>query len=266
MKEKKPKIVSVLLSKIDEPQVCARMEINPERVQELADSIKAIGLMQPIVLRPVTGNRYEIIAGHRRFLAHRLLKRESISAIIRVTSDAETIVARASENLQRTDLTWIEEARIYSQLRNEAGMSIDKIASMIGKSAGQVKRRLDLLHMSANLQKAIHEGKISGGVAEELYAIKDNNRLDYYLGFAVDHGCTVLVAREWAREEAKQLRQQSGDVAPGGWGSALPETMPVYVACDLCREPMQIGKETVVRACIECVRALKALMEKTDKQ
>jgi len=247
---------SVNLELIDEPAGRIRLEISEEGIQELANSIDSIGQLQPILLRPV-GDRLEIVFGHRRFLAHRRLGRKKIDAIVRELDDVEVALMRATENVVSLRLSPIEEAAVYVDLRDTHKLTLDDIAGRMGKSVGVIKRRMDLLKMPPCLQKAIHSKGINYGVAEELWSLGDLAKIEYFLQFAVEHGATVLVVRAWVQDEKKKMRLKDSDVE-GGESLANPmQTRPVYVPCDLCLGSMEIGTETVIRACEGCTKAIK---------
>jgi len=250
-KVSKPKFQEIKLDLIDEPKGVIRLEIDQEKVKNLAANIDAIGLLQPIFIRPA-GDRFEIVAGHRRYLAHKLLGRDRIPAIIRKIDDMGSALARASENIRRVDLSPIEEAAVYSDLRDSHGMTIDEIGKEMGKTQGIVKRRLDLLKMAPQLQKAVHLKQISYGVAEELWRIDDIGSVDYYLSFAIDHGVTVEVARGWVKDYRDKKRRAEADVGGGGDQSSGGEPRPIYVSCDLCQGPMVLGSELIYRVCPDC--------------
>jgi len=247
----KQKITEVDLSLIDEPKAVARMEISPEYISELAQSISEQGLLQPILLRP-DGERYEIVAGHCRFLAHKKLELQSIRAIVRTMTDQQAALARATENLGRFDLSPIEEAATYAQLIEVYGMTADQIAEKVGKSTTLIKRRVDLLRMPPQLQKAVHEKAISISVAEELWAIRDETQLNYYLSFALDGGCTQAVARGWAKDWADTVRRVSAGTVEGGGIPSPMEPRICYLSCDLCQGPVELGKDKLLRLCPAC--------------
>lgn len=244
------------LTLIDPPDFALRMEIDHDYIAELAQSISEIGLLQPILLARV-GNRFEIVAGQCRFLAHQKAGLLKIKAIVRDMSREEIVIARATENLNRKDLTPIEEASTYLNLINVHGISIDDVAKKVGKSRGLVKRRMDLLRMPAKLQDAVHKKKISISVAEELWPISDETALDYYLSFALDGGCTRDVARAWCKDWRDSVRRDKSAGESGGETYAPNEPRPIYVTCDLCTGPMELGHEIPLRICSACFKTIK---------
>lgn len=247
------------LEKIDEPVNPDRISIDPESVKELAESIKDLGLLTPILVRPV-GDRFEIVYGHRRFLAHRLLGLQAINAHVRDLSDADTAVIRATENIQSENLTTIEEAQIYKRLRDKCGLSWEDISRRMGKTVGIIRRRYDLLRMPPMLQDALQARKIVAAVAEELWPITDLGSLSYYLSFAVENGCTRDIARNWCKEWKDAQRRQS-DAGGEGGGEVSPfQPRPYYMACDLCQSAVELGKETTMRICEVCHGTIKSNM------
>jgi len=258
-KVEKDQIAEVDLSLIDEPKTVDRLEISFESITELAQSISEIGLLQPILLRK-DGERYEVIAGHRRFLAHRHLDLPKIKAVVREMTDQEAAFARATENLGRVDLTPVEEATVYYNLVHTHKLRYDEIGKKFGKSPGLIKRRMDLLKMPPQLRNAVHDKKISISVAEELWPISDIPTLDYYLSFAIEGGCTKETARGWCRDWKDSVRRQNSAGGESGQALAPSEPRPVYIACDLCLGAMEIGQETVLRCCPTCAKTIKENM------
>ncbi|MBA7474178.1 Nucleoid occlusion protein [subsurface metagenome] len=255
----KQKITEVDLSRVDPPKEHIRRKIDPEYISELAKSISEIGLLQPVLLRP-DGERYEVVAGHCRFLAHKQIEAPTIRAIVRVMTDQETAVARATENLGRVDLSPIEEAATYINLVDVHGMTVDQVARQVGKTTTLVKRRMDLIRMPPQLQEAVHTKAISISVAEELWAIRDEVQLNYYLSFAVSDGCSRETARDWAKEWKDSVRRASSAGVEGGGVPSPLEPRIIYMSCDLCQGPVELGKDQVLRVCPQCGATIKANM------
>lgn len=253
----------VEMRRISRPKAGVRMEIDEELLEELAKSIEEQGLLQPIIVRP-EGKDYEIIAGDRRYLAHKLLKRETIKCIIKVMDDKETALARATENLGRVDLSPMEEAAIYEGLVKEQGMSPMAIAERTGKTEGTVRRRMDLLKMPAIMQKALHAGTVSIGVVEELWKLKDESAISYYMEFAVEHGITISIAKQWVKDHLDKIRrEQYKDQGGGSLGNPF-EPVPVYVPCDICREAVEVDKTVYMRICKDCGKGIKEAFKEQE--
>lgn len=251
--EKKHQIIP--LSKIKRPDRIDRISISEEDINDLAENIREQGLLQDPLVRKV-GGEYEIIFGDRRILAVTKLGWIEVGCSIAEMDDAQAAEVRASENLQRKDLTVIEEAQIYENLHKKHGKTINQISKKIGKSPGLVKRRLDLLVMPQCLQDALHAEKINYGVAEALWPISDPASLDYYLGFACDHGVTVVIARQWAQDWKGMQRRLRDDGQSTVSNLESPALRPTYIACDLCEQPELVENLTTIRLCVDCAKRL----------
>ena len=252
----KQTVKDLSLDLIDEPKGIIRLNIDPVGIEELAQSISEIGLLQPILVA-VDGDRFEVVFGHRRYLACKKLELLKIRSIIRVMTPQEIGIARATENISRKDLTPFEEAATYDNLIREYGLTLAQVAQKMGKSAGVIKRRMDLLRMPSTLQQAVHKKQISMAVAEELWPISDTTDLDYYLSFALDGGCTTEVARTWCKEWRDAKRRKANNNEPTASQLAPNEPRPIYVTCDMCMGPMELGQEVVLRVCPDCFKILK---------
>ena len=261
MKQSKiPDLGDIKLGDIDRPNNPDRMDIDKKYISELARSIREMGLLQPILLNK-KDKRYEIVFGERRYLACVELGHKTIKAHIKEYTENELRLVRAIENLQRVNLSVIEEAKIYQDLHDKFKMSWDAIGQKAGKTPGLVKRRYDLLFMPDCLVNAMHKGEISYSVAEQLMRIKNVSRIEYLLQYAVENGATRDVVRRWVDEEEADVRQKAteGD-DQGGFKNPI-ENKPVYFACDLCVSPTTLGEETVMRVCPACVILLKKSLE-----
>ena len=255
---------SVKLRLIDPPRDITRMEISDSEIAELAQSIEEKGLLQPILLNE-DGERYEIVAGHRRFLAVKSLNRGAILAKI-VRMDPEQVgLARAVENLQRANLTPVEEGIIYTNLALAHGMSNDEIAKRMGKSAGVVRRRQDILTMPDYLQQFIHHKAISLSVAEELMSCSDKAHRQYLAEMAAEHGVTKEVARMWVSDWRKTLRGSKEAGGGGGLERSVMEPEIIYRPCDVCKGPVDINEMREMRMCTDCHENLTNAMKRRSK-
>jgi len=257
----KQTVKDISLDLIDEPQGILRLDIDLDDIDELAQSISEIGLLQNILLA-VQGERFEIVFGHRRFLAHKKLGLSTIRSVVRVMTHEEIGIARATENISRADLTPLEEAATYKNLIDHYGMSLERVAKKMSKTPGTIKRRMDILRMPPLLQKAVHKKQISMTVAEELWPIADEASLEYYLTFAIENGCTREVARSWAKDwKDTQRRSQTPDEGGGRADLSPNEPRPSYVPCDICNHPVDLNTTKFFRTCPECFRSIKKAME-----
>lgn len=149
-----------------------RTEFNQEALEELAASIKLLGLIQPITVRPIDGERYQIISGERRFRASQLAGLERIPAYVRKTDDQGMLEMAIVENIQREDLDSIEVALSFQRLIEECNLTQEAMAERVGKKRATVTNYLRLLKLPAEIQFAIRAKKISMGHAKVLLAVE----------------------------------------------------------------------------------------------
>ncbi|MGP1351046.1 MAG: ParB/RepB/Spo0J family partition protein [Hoylesella marshii] len=148
-----------------------RREFDEEALRELATSIREIGIIQPITLHQVADNKFQIIAGERRWRASQLAGLKSIPAYIRTVSDENVMEMALVENIQREDLNAIEIALAYEHLMEKSGMTQEKVSGRVGKSRAAVANYLRLLKLPAQVQMALQKREIDMGHARALLAL-----------------------------------------------------------------------------------------------
>ncbi|HFE47767.1 MAG TPA: ParB/RepB/Spo0J family partition protein [Chromatiaceae bacterium] len=149
-----------------------RRDFDQVKLQELADSIAAQGVVQPIVVRPAKGGRYEIIAGERRWRAAQLAGLHEIPVVVRDVSDQQAMAVALIENIQRDDLNPLEEAGALRRLLDEFGLTHQQIAEAVGKSRATVTNMLRLLDLSDEVKGFIDAGRLEMGHARALLGLK----------------------------------------------------------------------------------------------
>ncbi|HJQ76006.1 MAG TPA: ParB/RepB/Spo0J family partition protein [Acidimicrobiia bacterium] len=183
-----------------------RSHFDEDSLQELADSITEVGVLQPVVVsRDDAGNHY-LIAGERRWRAARRAGLETIPAVVRGRTGKTTLAEALVENLQRQDLTPLEEAHAYRQLLENTGMSQDEVAKRVGKSRPAVSNTLRLLQLPGTVQAMIDSGRLSAGHARALLGLEDEKYAVYLAEKASDEGWSVRQV-----EEAVRARRSTGE-------------------------------------------------------
>lgn len=198
-----------------EPGAPLRASIEEEPLNELAESIRQIGLLQPIVVRE-SGQKFEVIAGHRRLLASRIVGLPRVPCLVVDSgSDDDVIAARLHENVFRSDISPVEEAALYAELF-ERLLDVDLVAKLVKRSRAVVENRLNLLSGDREVLKTLQAGMISAGVAEQLNRVKHESTRRYLLEYAVRDGASIEKVRNW--------RLQYADI---DIGSNAPQTEPI---------------------------------------
>jgi len=170
----KNEIKHLELSSISPNPFQPRRVFDPAHLEELAQSIREFGVLQPILVRKI-GTGYELVAGERRFRASQLIGLKTIPAIIKNLSDKEIAEMALIENLQREDLNYFEEAEGYAKLIKEFGITQDEIAKRMGKSQSTIANKLRLLNLSPNVRKEISINVITERHARALLKLEDEN-------------------------------------------------------------------------------------------
>ncbi len=155
-----------------------RTHMDEAALKELADSIRMQGVMQPILVRPVGGGRYEIIAGERRWRAARMAGLSDVPALVREVPDNAALAMALIENIQREDLNPLEEANGIQRLVTEFNITHDKAAEMVGRSRSAVSNLLRLLALSEPVRDLLHQGKLDMGHARALLALTGMQQIE----------------------------------------------------------------------------------------
>lgn len=189
-----------------------RTHMNPEALEELAVSIKAQGVVQPIVARPLSGGQYEIIAGERRWRAAQLAGLETVPAVVRKIPDEAAIAISLIENIQREDLNPIEEANAFTRLIDEFHMTHQQVAEAVGRSRAAVTNLLRLLTLNSDVRDLLDNGRVDMGHARALLALEGKQQSHTALQVA-DKGLSV---RETENLVRRLLAKPSGRKSTGG--------------------------------------------------
>jgi ParB family chromosome partitioning protein len=155
-----------------------RIDMHQESLQDLADSISAQGVVQPIVVRSIGEGRYEIIAGERRWRASQLAGLHEIPAVVRVVEDREAIAIALIENIQREDLNPLEEARALERLIREFEITHEQAAAAVGRSRAAVSNLLRLLDLEDAVKEMVEQGKLEMGHARALLALRGGQQIE----------------------------------------------------------------------------------------
>ena len=203
--------VSIRISEIEPNREQPRKEFDSEALSELADSISQHGVLQPLLLRPMLSGGYRIVAGERRWRAARMAGLSEVPAVIREMTDAEEMLFALIENLQREDLTPLEEARGYRTLIETQDFTQEEVSRTVGKSRPAVTNALRLLNLPEDIKKLLENGEISAGHARTLLSFK--NEEDMRLGAQkARQGASVRELENLAKKlnEKKSAPKKSG--------------------------------------------------------
>ncbi len=183
-----------------------RRRFDEEALAALAESIRARGLLQPIVVRPLTGGTYELVAGERRLRAARLVGLETVPALARETGDDERLELALAENMAREDLNPIEEARACATLVEDLGLTKEEVGRRVGRSRVAVSNLIRLLELPDEALELVESGALSEGHGRALLTCRDHDIRGRLALNARDEGWSVRETESRAREAAGRPR------------------------------------------------------------
>ena len=189
------KIVEITLDEIKKNPYQPRTYFNEEKLNELKESIEKNGLLQPIIVKKAVKGYY-IIAGERRYRAFELLGRKEIPAIIKEMTDEEMMVFAVLENLQREDLSALEESESYKNLMDKMSLTQEELAKKLGKSRPYIANSLRLLKLPAEIKNKLEQGVISAAHARTLLSLKTKK--------AMEDVCTLVIERKMSVRELEE--------------------------------------------------------------
>ena len=197
-----------------------RVHFDEASLAELTASISAIGVLQPILVRPDENGRYQLIAGERRWRAASRAGLQMIPAIVRVTDDVSSVEQALVENLHRQDLTPLEEAAAYQQLLEDFNMTHEQVASKVGKSRSAITNALRLLGLPPSIQSLLADGRLSAGHAKALLGTPDRSLQEQLAKRAVEMGWTVRGVEEAVRDSQPASTTSGGGAGVGTAGKS----------------------------------------------
>lgn len=256
-----------------EPEHAARTTMSDELMNSLVVSIRAVGVLEPLLVRPAGDGVFEVVAGHRRLKAARIAGLVKLPCID-LETDELAHAAKIHENLEREDLSPADEAIFYAELYEGNGEDVDAVAALVRMSRARVESRMNLIRGDKLVFEALASGKISIGVAEELNKFgREDDRL-FHLDYCTRTGATVATARQWridANRRAELLAPAAAD-EPGpqartpeeearlslermAFAGAAPWELDTSVEkrpCAICSAELEAWKMLKKHLCPEC--------------
>lgn len=248
-------IESISVDLIDDPHAPMRTQMDDEKLDELARSIKSQGLISPITLRK-NGERYEVIAGHRRLKACKRLGLPLIASIVLELNDSRADEMRMHENLYREDVNPVDEARYIKRMIDTHNVEPEKLAEMTGKSVAYLQARYDLLSYPDYLVAAVEAEQISLTAAQWLTKIDDDRVRSEYTRFAILGGITAKRAEAWYRSWLLGNLPRDPETYSVAIAQIDSEPRKLMMPCVLCCHDDDIENMGLHYAHLDCVRVI----------
>lgn len=204
----RPRAIEISVDRLSPNPFQPRRSFTEEGLEQLAESIRHHGILQPIVVRP-SGDGYQLIAGERRWRAAQIAGLQRIPAVVRELDDPSMVQVALIENLQREDLNPIEEASAYRRLMDEFNMTQEQLSSTIGRSRPAIANAVRLLNLPTEIQRAVEERKLSEGHARCLLAISDQEDQLKVAAQIIANGLNVRQAEELVRGTTRDVSRET---------------------------------------------------------
>ncbi len=229
--------VTLKISEIEPNHNQPRREFDEESLNQLAESIKTHGLIQPILVKPLFGGGYQIVAGERRYRACQLAGITEVPVTIRELTEQETMEIALIENLQREDLNPIEEAQGYKSLMDEHGLTQEAVAEAVGKSRPAVANTLRLLNLPKSVEDLVKSGKLSSGHARALLAVENKKTIEALAGEIIASDLSVRQAEKLVKQSMKKPKSEKAPKQPSYY-KMVEQTLSEYLGKKVKVKPL----------------------------
>ena len=262
-------VVTLRLSEIEPNKEQPRKVFSEEALNELADSIKEHGVLQPLLVRPLPTGGYQLVAGERRWRASRMAGLQEVPVVIRDMDEEQAMEIALIENLQREDLNAIEEASGYKLLMERYGMTHEQVAKRVGKSRPAIANALRLLHLPQTVITMVEEGEVSPGHARALLAFEDQNKLLSVAQKVKTGKYSVRDIEKMSKEKNEEPQDQKAETHQESWSAqeTFFTEMELALSNELGRKVkiVQSGNGGLIQIQFYSEEDLKQLAEKLSK-
>ena len=262
-------VVTLRLSEIEPNKEQPRKVFSEEALNELADSIKEHGVLQPLLVRPLPTGGYQLVAGERRWRASRMAGLQEVPVVIRDMDEEQAMEIALIENLQREDLNAIEEASGYKLLMERYGMTQEQVAKRVGKSRPAIANALRLLHLPQTVITMVEEGEVSPGHARALLAFEDQNKLLSVAQKVKTGKYSVRDIEKMSKEKNEEPQDQKAEAQQESWSAqeTFSTEMELALSNELGRKVkiVQSGNGGLIQIQFYSEEDLKQLAEKLSK-
>lgn len=244
------------LDKIKFGENLGRLDFEDDEVEDLAVSIGRIGMINPIMVRK-KDEMFEIIAGHRRYVAAKKCGLQKIPCFVHEGKETETTEITIAENLFRTDLTPVETACMVHDIINNDIMSLDQVAAAMHRSRRWVQSQIDLLAWPNDVLEIVHQGKLSVSAAANLALIEDTTYREFLTRNAVDSGATARTTAAWLQAwRSMAPPEEALEAQPLSSGSTVAPAVP-QAPCLCCGNIQRTDALATVLMCPQCIGAIR---------
>lgn len=250
-----PKLTYINLSDLDLPEFEAHSNIDETKLREISDSIKEIGVLEPLLVRKIK-KRYEIIVGCLRFRASTLAGLKAVPCIVLSINDQQSEIIKAHENLKRIDLDHVDQGNTFIMMKTKFDMTEEAISDIVGKSISYISNHINLVTQDKVLTDAVKNGTLSFSHARELLQVPDIPTRRQFQAYCENEGATITVLRQWIRED------KNSHITNPPVSSESTEQIHQYPTtyeghtCQACTKSIPAGEIRQLILCTPCHHAL----------
>lgn len=256
--------VTLKLSEIEPNKNQPRQDFDETALAELAESISKHGLLQPILVRPIIGGGYQIVAGERRYRASRMAGLSEVPVIIRELSESETMEIALIENLQRENLTPIEEAVGYRTLMDEHGFSQEEASKAVGKSRSAVANSLRLLKLPEDILKMVSDGVISAGHARAILSLEKEEDMLFLANEIAKRDLSVRQAEKLSKKMNQAEKEPPAVTVKASYFSEVELALTEYLGKKVSVSPLKNKEGGILQIEFYSDEELKELANKLE--
>ena len=249
-----PRVREIPLDQLTLPEREARAVVSEEGLEELADSIRRLGVMNPITVRP-KGDKFEIVAGVRRYLAAQRAGLEKVPCIVKDFNELDFTIAQIHENIKREELSEIDQGILIRQLREEGGLTYAQIAEMWGKSETHVRNLDKLPDCDQEIQEALRAGHIKYTHALEIMRHPDRERRLWFLKYTIENGASPQTLRVMIRDDMGMHEMIKEVVPVQKLTDSRPHLREIRGRCAFCDRMVIVDQLMVIHLCFDCYNA-----------
>ncbi len=258
-------ITYIELSKLLLPEFEAHKEIPEDTILEITESIKSLGILEPLIVRP-HDDEFEIVVGCIRYRCAKLAGLKTAPCIISELDDKEAEIVKLHENVKRLPLDHVDQGNTFVMMREKFSMSEKDIALSFGKSPGYISQHISLVSQDEELVSAVRDNRLTFSQAREIMTVEDKPFRKYLLNTCEVNGLTVELIRRWINDHKNNLLLNPPPADSGESFSSIPETPQYLRACQACDKPTDIKDIRQLILCSSCDTAIRtAILEEKSR-
>lgn len=251
------KVLDIPVDKIVDPELPIRSQSDDLGLRDLADSIKANGVIEPIIVAPHKKG-FEVVAGHRRLLASRLAQIPTIPCIVSDKKGLELETLKLHENLDRADINIVDEANYFISLMEKYKLGATELAKMMKKPEAYIIGRLNITKWPDKLVQALYYNQIPMSVAKHLVQIDDPDSFELHLDAAIRGGITAKTAQQWVNDYRLGVQKPLEASPEPAQRTESPQPMSYTPTCAICGDKVDPAEAKLIHAHPKCIKALEA--------